>query len=591
MTIKYKTIKEIKKMISQKEISNKEIVQEVYKLINENSHLNAFVTLNEENSIKQADNLDNNPSEMALAGIPIAQKDLFCTKGLRTTCGSKILDNFIPPYSATVIENLENAGCISVGKTNMDEFAMGSSNETSYFGNVHNPWGDKLVPGGSSGGSASAVAAGIVPAASGTDTGGSIRQPASLCGITGLKPTYGRVSRWGMIAFASSLDQAGPMARTVEDCALLLNEMCSHDIKDTTSLDEDIPNFENRAGAVTLDITMAELNTYSQNCSPTDPPILMSWPGALPRQLDEYIDLNNETNTELLADQIWDGERNLDPNWEAILKKNFLNSGGYQYFKMIVDEVSTRFNLANTVDDFEIITDKENYYSLEVLNIINNIRDDFNTYQANLDTTTFMPRQANDCANVEYYIDDLKWGLPVYLGLDGTEVTEEYKYDTGEFLETKGFYLPTYYYYNKTDSRYQPFKRPSSGGFSHSSIFLLVSKFQLDVKGEPYFFMDLDRLNCIDEVAPYKENEFSEMNNMSTGNPNSAFAKLPLSIQDEVAYSGSQITSKSYDPPLNRLSRLAIRLRFHNGRPVKFGIQPFSFVLEIKCSKQSLKLK
>ena len=245
MTIKYKTIKEIKKMISQKEISNKEIVQEVYKLINDNSHLNAFVTLNEENSLKQADDLDNNPSEMALAGIPIAQKDLFCTKGLRTTCGSKILDNFIPPYSATVIENLENAGCISIGKTNMDEFAMGSSNETSYFGNVHNPWGEKLVPGGSSGGSASAVAAGIVPAASGTDTGGSIRQPASLCGITGLKPTYGRVSRWGMIAFASSLDQAGPMARTVEDCALLLNEMCSHDIKDTTSLDEDIPNFEN----------------------------------------------------------------------------------------------------------------------------------------------------------------------------------------------------------------------------------------------------------------------------------------------------------------------------------------------------------
>ena len=140
--------------------------------------------------------------------------------------------------------SLENADCISIGKTNMDEFAMGSSNETSYFGNVHNPWGDKLVPGGSSGGSASAVAAGIVPAASGTDTGGSIRQPASLCGITGIKPTYGRVSRWGMIAFASSLDQAGPMARTVEDCAMLLNEMCSHDLKDTTSLDENIPNFE-----------------------------------------------------------------------------------------------------------------------------------------------------------------------------------------------------------------------------------------------------------------------------------------------------------------------------------------------------------
>ena len=244
MTIKYKTIKDIKIMLSQKEISNAEVIQEVYKLIKENNHLNAFVTLNEDNSIKKAEALDNKPSNLPLAGIPIAQKDLFCTKGLRTTCGSKILDNFVPPYSATVIKNLENAGCISVGKTNMDEFAMGSSNETSNFGNVQNPWGENLVPGGSSGGSAAAVAAGIVPAASGTDTGGSIRQPASLCGITGLKPTYGRISRWGMIAFASSLDQAGPMARTAEDCALLLNEMCSHDEKDTTSLNEDIPNFE-----------------------------------------------------------------------------------------------------------------------------------------------------------------------------------------------------------------------------------------------------------------------------------------------------------------------------------------------------------
>ena len=268
MTVKYKTIKEIKKMISQKEISHKEIIQDVYKLVKENENLNAFITLNEEKSLKKAEDFDNKPSDCSLAGIPIAQKDLFCTKGLRTTCGSKILDNFIPPYTATVIENLENAGCISVGKTNMDEFAMGSSNETSYFGNVHNPWGDNLVPGGSSGGSASAIAAGIVPAASGTDTGGSIRQPASLCGITGIKPTYGRVSRWGMIAFASSLDQAGPMARTAEDCALLLNEMCSHDIKDTTSLDNEIPNFEDNLNnslkgkkiGVVKDLDLSSLN-------------------------------------------------------------------------------------------------------------------------------------------------------------------------------------------------------------------------------------------------------------------------------------------------------------------------------------------
>jgi aspartyl-tRNA(Asn)/glutamyl-tRNA(Gln) amidotransferase subunit A len=230
-------------MLNSKEISNAELIKETFLLIKNNSKLNAFITLNEEESLKKANNLDDIAGSGSLAGIPIAQKDLFCTKDLKTTCGSNMLSNFIPPYSATVIENLENAGCISVGKTNMDEFAMGSSNETSFYGNVQNPWGKNLVPGGSSGGSAAAVAAGIVPAASGTDTGGSIRQPASLCGISGLKPTYGRISRWGMIAFASSLDQAGPMARTAEDCALLLNEMCSHDEKDTTSIDEVVPDF------------------------------------------------------------------------------------------------------------------------------------------------------------------------------------------------------------------------------------------------------------------------------------------------------------------------------------------------------------
>ena len=243
MSIQFKTIKELSSMLQSKEVSNYELLQETFELVKSYKHLNAFITLNEENALKKARNLDNNTSDLSLSGIPIAQKDLFVTKGLRTTCGSNMLSNFIPPYSATVIENLENAGCISIGKTNMDEFAMGSSNETSFYGNVNNPWGENLVPGGSSGGSAAVVAAGIVPAATGTDTGGSIRQPASLCGITGIKPTYGRISRWGMIAFASSLDQAGPMARTAEDCAILMNEMCSHDNKDTTSLDETIPDF------------------------------------------------------------------------------------------------------------------------------------------------------------------------------------------------------------------------------------------------------------------------------------------------------------------------------------------------------------
>ena len=243
MSIQYKTIKELSLMLKSKQISNSELMVETFDLVDKYKDLNAFITLNKENALLKAKELDDNPLDLSLSGIPIAQKDLFVTKGLRTTCGSNMLSNFIPPYSATVIENLEQAGCISIGKTNMDELAMGSSNETSFYGNVYNPWGNDLVPGGSSGGSAAAVAAGIVSGATGTDTGGSIRQPASLCGITGIEPTYGRISRWGMIAFASSLDQAGPIARSAEDCAILMNEMCSHDLKDTTSLDEDIPDF------------------------------------------------------------------------------------------------------------------------------------------------------------------------------------------------------------------------------------------------------------------------------------------------------------------------------------------------------------
>ena len=190
MSIQYKTIKELSIMLKNNDISNKELISETYSLIKSNSHLNAFITLNEDDAIKKAEDLDKNISSASLAGIPIAQKDLFCTKDLRTTCGSNILSNFIPPYSATVIENLENAGCISIGKTNMDEFAMGSSNETSYFGNVMNPIAKNTVPGGSSGGSASALAADLTPTTIGTDTGGSIRQPASFTGTVGLKPAF-----------------------------------------------------------------------------------------------------------------------------------------------------------------------------------------------------------------------------------------------------------------------------------------------------------------------------------------------------------------------------------------------------------------
>ena len=206
-----------------------------------NPALNAFITLDRAETLAQAQAADAKlkvgAGATALTGIPLAHKDIFCTKGWRTTCGSKILENFVSPYDAQVVEKLAGAGMVTLGKLNMDEFAMGSSNETSYFGPVKNPWNVSCVPGGSSGGSAAAIAARLTPAATGTDTGGSIRQPAALCGLTGLKPTYGAVSRYGMIAFASSLDQAGPMAKSAEDCALLLGAMAGFDARDSTSLE------------------------------------------------------------------------------------------------------------------------------------------------------------------------------------------------------------------------------------------------------------------------------------------------------------------------------------------------------------------
>lgn len=243
----FKTIAELASDLRTKKISSVELTTFFLNRIQQwNETLNCFITVTEEEALqaaKKADTLRAENKAGTLTGIPIAQKDIFCTKGIKTSCGSKMLDSFISPYDATIVTQFNAAGMVLLGKTNMDEFAMGSSNETSFYGAVKNPWDLTRVPGGSSGGSASAVAANLAPAATGTDTGGSIRQPAALTGITGLKPTYGRVSRYGMIAFASSLDQGGLFARTAEDVALLFEVMAGFDPMDSTSVNHPVPTY------------------------------------------------------------------------------------------------------------------------------------------------------------------------------------------------------------------------------------------------------------------------------------------------------------------------------------------------------------
>lgn len=242
-----KTLAEQSQALERGEISSVELTQSYLERIKKyDGAINSFITVTGEQALataKAADERRAAGDATALIGIPIAHKDLFCTDGVKTSCGSKMLDNFEAPYDATVVERFKQHGAVMLGKTNMDEFAMGSTNENSFYGAVKNPWDLQAIPGGSSGGSAAAVAARLCAGATGTDTGGSVRQPASHCGITGLKPTYGRVSRWGMVAYASSLDQAGPMTQTAEDAALMLNVMAGFDAKDSTCMDHAVPDY------------------------------------------------------------------------------------------------------------------------------------------------------------------------------------------------------------------------------------------------------------------------------------------------------------------------------------------------------------
>ena len=249
MEIGYLTAHELKEMLKKKKVSCREITESIYSRIEDvEERLNSYIRLEKESALRKAGEVDRiigtGGALSDFTGIPLAIKDNICTKGVTTTCASKILENYIPIYNATVIERLEKQNYILIGKANMDEFAMGSSNENSHFGPVRNPWDTGRVPGGSSGGPAACVAAGEAICSLGSDTGGSIRQPASLCGIVGFKPTYGMVSRYGLVAFASSLDQIGPLTRDVEDCAALLNVICGHNKNDSTSIDADIPDYK-----------------------------------------------------------------------------------------------------------------------------------------------------------------------------------------------------------------------------------------------------------------------------------------------------------------------------------------------------------
>lgn len=260
------TITDISKNLAAGKYSSVEITQELLQQIKEkDSKINSFITVTAEQALAQAkaaDELRHKGQASALTGVPIAHKDNYCTDGVLTTCGSKMLSNFVAPYNATVVEKFNQAGAVSLGKLNMDEFAMGSSSESSFYGAVSNPWDTERVPGGSSGGSAAAVAANFVAGATASDTGGSIRQPAAFCGLTGLKPTYGRVSRWGIVAYASSLDQAGVITHTAEDAALMLNVMSGFDSKDSTSVQFEVPDYSVGLGSSLKGLTIGLPKEY-----------------------------------------------------------------------------------------------------------------------------------------------------------------------------------------------------------------------------------------------------------------------------------------------------------------------------------------
>lgn len=354
--------------------------------------------------------------------------------------------------------------------------------------------------------------------------------------------------------------------------------------------------------SVSIQYSLVELNEFTRGCTPLNPPILLSWPSKVGNSIyGSYLDATTETGKRIL-DNFTNlgqgrGENGTAISEDLAMKIDFLASGGYNKFRIAVDEVSTKFVFANVADNFEIINDRINYYSQEVQNVITTLETEVATYAVGKDTEEFMPK-IDYCAStsITQYQDDIKWGLPIYLGFDGTEIVEEYSYESSVFRGIAGYELPNFYYaadlkgFSTSNLSVNPIQRDPAP-YHRSHIYTFTPANAIDLKGEPYFYMDLDTLNCIDEIRPYKDNEYAEINTDSAGTINASFAKLPLSVRDEVAYGRGVPTKKIFSPPLTRLQKIRIRLRFHNGRPVDFGVQPFSITLEVTCKDRKLKLK
>ena len=463
------SIKEINELLKKKEIKPIDLVNEAFERIEANGNLNAFITLDKERAIEKAKSLEEKCVDNILFGIPIAVKDNIVTKDLRTTCASHILDNFIPIYDATVVEMINDKNMIIIGKTNMDEFAMGSTSQTSYFGAPKNPWDTTKISGGSSGGSAVAVSSRMVPLALGSDTGGSIRQPASYCGIVGMKPTYGRVSRYGLVAFGSSLDQIGPMTRNVYENALLLNAICGRDDKDLTSSYEEVVDFTSKIGESISGMKIAIPNYFVSDIVSSEVKEKLDNVVSLLKEngaLVDYIDIDYIENAVTLYQIIGMGEASSNLAWFDGVRYGYSvndpSSIDELYCKTRGEGFGEEVKRRIMVGSYLLSGDNADVYYTKALQIRNGIRESFKEafekydliIGPNATTTAYNLGEGLDDP-LKTFLDDVlvfpanmaglpgmnvpigfsKDGLPIELQIIGDSFEEAKMYQLASFIE------------------------------------------------------------------------------------------------------------------------------------------------------------